>query len=165
MISLKLKLFAFLIQIFFQQQLNIHYKFIKIILNIIYVSVILQQISQHRDCLIQFLRDNYSGFLLKGVNTLLCRVLICVFSHSLDSMPPGLLNFSNIEEETIYYPSRGELGGYRIIVSTLVNCGRFTNLKLPGYFFDFVFIDEAGQVKSNYLYVFKFPIRPLNLKP
>ena len=39
---------------------------------------------------------------------------------------------------------------YKVVVTTLVTAGRLVSAAIPSTHFSFVFIDEAGQVESNW---------------
>ena len=70
--------------------------------------------------------------------------------HSTDtvSIPAALLEYSNVKQGDIYLPSKEELQEVPIIISTIMNSGILASAKFPSNHFDYIFIDEAGQVQQ-----------------
>ena len=53
---------------------------------------------------------------------------------------------SNLGDEGVTLPPLDQLLEFRMIVTTLVTAGRLVSAMVPSYHFNYIFIDEAGQV-------------------
>ncbi|NXQ88794.1 M10L1 helicase, partial [Nyctibius grandis] len=68
-------------------------------------------------------------------------------SRSYQEVPADIRPCCNWDErQSCYvYPSKEQLGRYRILITTLVTAGRLVSANFPPGFFSHVFIDEGGQ--------------------
>ena len=69
-------------------------------------------------------------------------------SRAKEEIVPAVAAASNLTKEGEYfYPALPLLMQYKVVVTTLVTAGRLVSAAVPSTHFNFVFIDEAGQVK------------------
>ena len=68
-----------------------------------------------------------------------------------EDIAPAVTAASNLTKEgEFFYPALPLLMQYKVVVTTLVTAGRLVSAAIPSTHFSFVFIDEAGQVESNW---------------
>ena len=71
-------------------------------------------------------------------------------SRAREEIAPAVAACSNLTKEGEYfYPALPLLMGYKVVVTTLTTAGRLVSAAVPSTHFNFVFIDEAGQVKHK----------------
>ena len=68
-------------------------------------------------------------------------------SRNKEEISPVVAAVSNLTKEGEFtYPALPLLMEYKVVVTTLVTSGRLVSAVVPSTHFNFVFIDEAGQV-------------------
>ena len=66
-------------------------------------------------------------------------------SRPMESVTDSVRMFSNLTPSGYKFPTMAELSQYKIIVTTLVTAGKLVSAQFPKDFFQYVFVDEAGQ--------------------
>lgn len=69
------------------------------------------------------------------------------FSTDTSSVPEILKEYSNLNQDEVYFPEKQQLSNFRVIVSTLMTAGVLVSANFSPNHFTHIVIDEAGQVR------------------
>lgn len=72
------------------------------------------------------------------------------FERKMEKVHPKLKPISNLKNGYNVYPTYQEFYSYNVVISTLVNCGRFIIAKICPKHFNYLFIDECASMAECY---------------
>ncbi|CAO1439308.1 unnamed protein product [Diamesa serratosioi] len=72
------------------------------------------------------------------------------FERKMEKVHPKLKEISNVRNGYNVFPTYQEFYSYNVIISTLVNCGRFVVAKIDPKYFNYLFIDECASMAECY---------------
>lgn len=84
-----------------------------------------------------------------GITDKVFRIFSKSASFDTSSIPPCVLNASNLATREHYFPSLDILCTYKVVVCTLTTAGRLSQGKIDPRHFSHVFIDEAGSATES----------------